>query len=345
MADRRSPYLRDIRTLPKAHLHLHLAGSMRLGTLHELTAAYGITLPPALRGTSVSWAGADRDWSVFQARYDVARNAIRSVDDLYRVVRETAEDDAADGSGWLELQVDPTSYASRFGGPGGVVELLLEACREAAAVTGMGIGLIVASSWARTGEYANALARLAARYAGTGVVGFGISGDERCGRPADFAAACRIAAAAGLIRTPHAGYYTGPEHIRECVEVLGATRIGHGITAVNDQDLLDHLCTHAVALEICPTSYEPMGVLKSVHQLPVTALLDAGVPVAIGADDPLLFGTRLAGQYEILRDVLRLGDEELAALARHSITASAAPAAVQRRLLDGVDRWLRSALN
>ncbi|MGH3802856.1 MAG: adenosine deaminase, partial [Pseudonocardiaceae bacterium] len=268
------------------------------------------------------------------------RDAIRSVDDLRRVVRETAEDDTADGSGWLELQVDPTSYASRFGGPDGVVDVLLEACRDAAAATGVGIGLIVATSWSRSGEHANALARLAARYAGTGVVGFGISGDERCGRPADFAAAGRIATVAGLAIAPHAGYYTGPEHVRECVKVLGATRIGHGITAVHDRSVLDHLAAQAVALEICPTSYEPMGVLESVHQLPITPLLDAGIPVAIGADDPLLFGTRLAGQYEILRDILGLGDDELAVLARYSITASAAPTAVKRRLLAGVDRWL-----
>lgn len=245
-----------------------------------------------------------------------------------------------DGSGWLELQVDPTAYVSRFGGLDGVVDVLLEACRDATAATGMGIGLIVATSWARSGEHASALARLASRYASTGVVGFGISGDERCGRPADFAAACRIALVAGLVSTPHAGYYTGPEHVRECVEVLGATRIGHGITAIHDRSVLDHLAAQAVALEICPTPYEPMGVLASLRQLPITALLDAGVPVAIGADDPLLFGTRLAGQYEILRDVLGVSDEQLAILARHSITASAAPAAVKRRLLAGVDRWL-----
>ncbi|MGH3752445.1 MAG: adenosine deaminase [Pseudonocardiaceae bacterium] len=332
--------MRDIRALPKTHLHLHLTGSMRQSTLQELAAAHQITLPPALRGASVGWSGADRDWSVFQARYDAARSTIRTVDDLRRVVREAAEDEAADGSGWLELQVDPTSYASRFGGPAAVVEVLLEGCRDAAAATGVGIGLIVATSWARSGEHARAVARLAARYAGAGVVGFGISGDERCGRPADFAAACRIAAAADLIRTPHAGYYTGPWHVRECVQLLGATRIGHGITAVHDQCVLDQLAARAVALEICPTSYEPMGVLESVRQLPITALLDAGVPVAIGADDPLLLGTRLAGQYQILRDVLGFGDEQLAVLARHSITAAAAPAAVKRRLLTGVDDWL-----
>ncbi len=332
--------MRDICALPKAHLHLHLTGSMRLTTLQELAAVYQITLPSALRGASVGWAGTDRDWSVFQARYDAARNTIRSVDDLRRVVREAAEDDATDGSGWLELQVDPTSYAARFRGTDGVVEVLLDGCRDATAGTGVGIGLIVATSWARSGEHARALARLAARYAGAGVVGFGISGDERCGRPADFAAACRIAVATDLIRTPHAGYYTGPEHVRECVQLLSATRIGHGITAVHDPCVLDQLAAQAVALEICPTSYEPMGVLESVHQLPITELLDAGVPVAIGADDPLLFGTRLAGQYQILRDVLSVGDEQLAVLARHSITASAAPPAVKRRMLTGVDDWL-----
>ncbi len=332
--------MRDIRALPKAHLHLHLTGSMRLGTVHQFAATYRITLPSALRSTSVDWADTDRDWSVFQRRYDAARNAIRSVDDVRRVVHEAAEDDAADGSGWLELQVDPTSYASRFDGFNGVVEVLLEACRDATAATGVGIGLIVATSWARSGEHARALARVAARYAGSGVVGFGISGDERCGRPTDFVVACRIAATAGLVRTPHAGYYTGPEHVRECVDVLGATRIGHGITAVQDRSVLDHLAARAVALEICPTSYEPMGVLESIHQLPIISLLKAGVPVAIGADDPLLFGTRLAGQYQILRDALGFGDEQLAVLAGQSITASAAPPAIKQRLLTGVDAWL-----
>ena len=332
--------MRDIRALPKAHLHLHLTGSMRLTTLQEFADAYQITLPPALRGGSVGWSDTDRDWSVFQARYDAARSTLRSVDDLRRVIREAAEDDAVDGSGWLELQADPTSYAARFGGVDGVIEVLLDSCRDAAQATGVGIGLIVATSWARSGEHARTLGQLAARYAGAGVVGFGISGDERCGRPADFAAACRIAAAAGLLRTPHAGYYTGPEHVRECVDVLGATRIGHGITAVHDRRVLDQLAAQAVALEICPTSYEPLGVLESVHQLPITALLAAGVPVAIGADDPVLLGTRLAGQYQILRDVLGFDDKQLAVLARHSITASAAPPGVKRRLLTGVDDWL-----
>jgi adenosine deaminase len=83
-----------------------------------------------------------------------------------------------------------------------------------------------------------------------------------------------------------------------------------------------------------------MGVLPSIHQLPITALLDAGVRVAIGADDPLLLGVRLAGQYQLLRDFLSFGDEQLAVLARHSIAASAAPTVVKRRLLAGVDEWL-----
>ncbi|WP_211239833.1 adenosine deaminase family protein [Jiangella gansuensis] len=201
--------------------------------------------------------------------------------------------------------------------------------------------MVVASSWARPGSHASRLARLAARYAGDGVVGFGLSNDERRGRVADFAPAFRIAAEHGLVRTPHAGFFTGAGHVRECVEVLGATRIGHGTSAVADPAVLELLADRQVALEVCPTSYPPFGV-HPLAGVPVGAVLAAGVPVTIGSDDPLLFGVGLAGQYALCRDLLGLSNTELAALARCGIAASGAPGDVKRRLLAGVDAWSAS---
>lgn len=319
--------MRDLRVLPKAQLHLHLTGAMRPATLAELAARHGTPAPPPMPAAVGSWAD-------FQDRYDTARSVLRTREDIGRVVAEAAADDAADGCGWLEIQVDPTAYAPAFGG----IEPALEAVLTAAAAAVVPTGVIVASSWARSGEHATRLARLAAGYAGAGVVGFGLSNDERLGRVADFAPAFRIAADAGLLTTPHSGFYTGPDHVRDCVELLGATRIGHGTAAAEDPATMELLAERGVALEICPTSYPPFGVHR-LAEIPVRRLLDAGVPVAIASDDPLLFGVGLAGQYGICRE-LGMTDDELATVAVASIHRSAAPAAVKNRLLSQVDEWL-----
>src|SRR6266545_1564931 len=103
---------RDVRLLPKAHLHLHFTGSMRHTTLVELAEKHGVRLPDALRH---QWpprlsAADERGWFRFQRLYDIARSVLRTPDDVRRLLREAAEDDAADGSRWLEIQVDPSGY-------------------------------------------------------------------------------------------------------------------------------------------------------------------------------------------------------------------------------------------
>lgn len=319
---------RPLRTLPKTQLHLHLAGAMRPATLRELAEGYGVPVPS-------NDARKLKNWAQFQGLYDAARAVICTPDDITRVLTEAAVDDAADGCGWLEIQVDPTSYAPVIGG----LRETLEAVLAAASKAPIPVGVIVASSWARSGAHAVELARLAAEYADQGVVGFGLSNDERRGQVADFAPAFRIAAEAGLIAVPHSGFYTPAAHVRDCVEHLGATRIGHGTSAADDPATLELLAARRVALEICPTSYPPLGV-HELNEIPVTRLLEAGVPVTLASDDPLLFGVGLAGQYEVARESLGLPDEALAAIARHGIEASAAPDTIKADLRAGVSRWL-----
>ena len=333
--------MRELRALPKAHLHLHLTGSARLGTIRELADQYKISLPPALVNEKFEWDEGGRDWSYFQGRYDAARQTIRSVEDIRRIIREAAEDDVAEGSGWLELQVDPSWYARHLGGVEPAVEVMLDACHDATRATGIGIGLLLAVSWDASPERADHVARVASRYAHRGVVGFGISNDERFGEPDDFISASRIARDAGLLVAPHAGFYADHFHVRRCVELLGARRIGHGITAATSPLTLEILARGRVTMEICPTSYLPLAVLSSLAQLPITTLQRAGIAVALGADDPLIFGTRLVGQYEILRDVHGLNDQALADLARQSVRGSTAPAEIAKRLLTGIDAWLQ----
>ena len=334
--------MRPLAALPKAHLHLHFTGSMRHPTLVSLAGERGVHLPEAL---AAAWpprlSGTDeRGWFRFQRLYDIARSVLRQPADVFRLLAETAQDERADGSGWLEIQVDPSGYAGRFGGLTPTVELVLEAAPAAAAATGVGLGVIVAEHRPRHPLDARTLARLAAQYAGRGVVGFGLSNDERRGNAADFAPAFRLADRAGLLLTPHGGELAGADSVRACLDALHADRVGHGVAAAADRDLTKRLAASGITCEVCPTSNVALGVAAAPADVPLRALLDEGVPVALGADDPLLFGSRLTAQYEIARAVHGLDDAEIAELARMSVRGSTAPPATAARLLAGIDAWL-----
>ncbi len=340
------PHRRDLATLPKAHLHLHLTGSMRRATLVELARARGRGLPGGLSDSAplaAASVAAPGGWFRFQHAYDLARSVLTGARDLDRVLREAAEDARAEGVGWLEVQVDPTGYAHLFGGLVGALEAVVASALAAEAASGVGVGIVVAANRTRHPLEARTLARLAVRGARAHpgrVVGFGLSNDERRGRLADFAPAFAIAGRAGLLRVPHAGELLGAEAVREAVLLCGAERLGHGVRAAEEPEVLRLLARRGVTCEVCPVSNVALGVAGSLAEVPLRVLLEAGVPVALGADDPLLFGAGLVEQYQVARDVHGLDEAALAELARCSVRASAAPPGVRARLLAGIDAWL-----
>ncbi|MBO0842212.1 MAG: adenosine deaminase [Nocardioides sp.] len=334
---------RSITALPKAHLHLHFTGAMRHQTLLELAARDGIRLPEQLvsQWPPVLSAADEKGWFRFQRLYDVARSVLRTEGDIRRLVMEVAEDDVRDGGRWLEIQVDPSGYAARFGGITAFTDLVLSAVKDASGRTGLGIAVIIASNRTRHPMDARTLARLAGQYVGHGVVGFGLSNDERRGRTEDFDHAFRIAERAGLMLMPHGGELRGPEHIRRVLDSLHADRLGHGVRAAEDPALLAEIVEKGVTLEVCPTSNVSLGVYTDLTSVPLPQLLEAGANVALGADDPLLFGSQLAAQYATMRAAHELGDETLATLARMSVTGSTAPDTTKKQLLGEIDEWLR----
>ena len=318
---------------------------MRIDTLLDLAVARGVRLPDALTD---NWpphlhATDERGWFRFQRLYDLARSCVRGEEAMRRVVAEAAADDAAEGSRWLELQVEPSSYAPHVGGLTPALEIVLDAAREASIDSGIGVGIVVAASRIRHPLDARTLARLAARYAGDGpgtVVGFGLSNDERRGATADFAPAFDIARRAGLALVPHGGELLGPTSVQETLGALRPDRLGHGVRSVEDPRVLDEVAEAGVALEVCPGSNLAMGVYATPREVPLLELVGHGIPVALGADDPLLFGSRLVDQYTLARDALGCSDRQLADLARDSLRASRAPEQVRLTALRDVDAWL-----
>ncbi|GAB3071442.1 adenosine deaminase [Pedococcus soli] len=336
---------RPVESLPKAHLHLHFTGSMRVETVRDLAVKHRLHLPDALTS---GWppqlsARDERGWFRFQRLYDAARACVRDESDLRRIVREAARDDAAEGSRWLEIQVDPTSYAPFVGGITPALEIVLDEAAAASREEDTGVAVVVAASRIRHPLDARTLARLATQYAGDGpgtVVGFGLSNDERRGVTAEFAPAFALARRAGLALVPHAGELLGPAAVEATLDAIEPDRLGHGVRCVEEPRVLERVAESGVALEVCPRSNVALGVYSSPEEVPLRAIVEHGIPVALGADDPLLFGSRLAAQYQTAREVLGFSDEELAELARGSLRASRAPAAVRDAALADVDAWL-----
>jgi adenosine deaminase len=156
--------VRDLYSLPKAHLHLHFTGAMRHSTLVDLAATHGVRLPDALEE---DWppklsAADEKGWFRFQRLYDLARSVLRDEADVRRLVLEAAQDEAAEGSGWLEIQVDPSGYGTRFRGITAFTELVLDAARAASTATGVGVAVVIAANRTRDPLDARTLARLAA---------------------------------------------------------------------------------------------------------------------------------------------------------------------------------------
>ena len=327
------PIRRDVRALPKAHLHLHLEAGQRPAMLRELSERYGLPTPETGDGTFATFLRAAR----------VVFTALRTPEDYIRLLREMAEDAAAEGTVWLEPAAWLTqAQAERLGlsHVEAVLELLLDAARQAEAATGVGIGFMLSANRMRPPAEAIALAQLAARYAGRGVVSFRLADDEAHGPAEPFAEAFGIARAAGLISAPHAGEHAGPESVRAALDALGARRIQHGVRSVEDPRLVQRLVEERVCLDVSPTSNVQLSVSPSLQEHPLPVLLQAGVMLSLNADDPVIFGCGLLDEYELARRVFGLDDTMLATIAANSIRASGAPESIRTSALARIDEWL-----
>jgi adenosine deaminase len=315
---------------------------MRHATVLELAEEQGVFLPDALTD---HWppqlsAADEKGWFRFQRLYDVARSVVTTESTVRRLVMEAAEDDAAEGSRWLEIQVDPSGYGQYFGGITPFLELVIDAAAVATRATGAEVRVVVAANRIRHPMDARTLARLAVQYAGRGVVGFGLSNDERRGDPHAFAKPFEIARRAGLVSVPHSGELLGAASVWSAVHELRPDRLGHGVRSAEDPRLLERIADDGITLEVCPRSNVALGVYRELASVPLRTLYDAGAKIALGADDPLLFGSRLLDQYEAARHSHGFTDEALADLARMSISGSTAPADIGQALNAAVDRWL-----
>ena len=252
---------------------------------------------------------------------------------MRRIVREAALDDGAEGSRWLEIQVDPTSYAPFVGGITPALEIVLDEARSVSASAGAAqVGVVVAASRMRHPLEASTLARLAARHAGSGpgaVVGFGLSNDERRGVTEEFAARLRHRAAGRAdARAARRASCWGRRRWPRRSTRSGRSGWGTGCARWRTRGCSSGSCARGWRWRCARCRTCRWGSTTWREDVPLRTLVDAGARVALGADDPLIFGSRLADQYATARVDHGFRDAELAALARG--VAGGQPGAVGR---------------
>ena len=322
---------RNLATLPKGHLHLHLEGGMRPSTLAELAGGYGLPVPEVRSFGS---------FIAFADLYVAACRVLRTADDLARLVDEAVEDAALAGAVWFEPSFYPPHHRDTFGNDEAALDIVLDALQSSARRHGIDAGLMLASDRTQPPAEAVELAHLAVRRADDGIVAFGLANDETLGAAELYADAFTIVRNAGILSTPHAGELCGPDSVIGALDALGADRLQHGVRAVEDPELMKRLADEQICCDVCPTSNVLLSVVDDLSSHPLPRLLAAGVPCSINADDPLLFGPGLLEEYELCRAELGLSDAQLAAVALTSLDHSGAPEGLVVEAAAAINSWL-----
>jgi adenosine deaminase len=327
--------MRDLVSLPKVHLHVHLEGSMRPRTVLELADRYGVDLPEGLREGRYEF----RDFTHFIAEWVAGLRCLRRPEDVRRIAYEFCEDQAADGVRYAEVSFSLPEHSVRSGDWDAPVLAVLDGfangrrdfgivCRPYVDIV-RGVGM----------QLSRMAMESAVRHRDDGVIGIGLGGDER--HPAsDYAYLFRYAVERGLRSLPHAGETAGPESVWSALDDLRANRIGHGIRSLEDPDLVERLRDGRIPLDVCPTSNAMTRVASSIERHPLPAMLEAGLLVTLNADDPSMFHAPLSGEYRLAREVFGMDDEALADLARNAVEASFADPDTKAGLTKEVDVWL-----
>lgn len=300
-----------MRHLPKVELHLHLETSLRLRRLAERRAEDNGRGPAALIADPSRFVGYDRLRRLrYASRAGRVADALYSPENIETITYELLQEAAADGLRYVEVRVGGRRGFTLLG-PRRMLEAMAAARDRAAADFGIRSGFLITIVRERGPEEAEARVRDALNCRSCGVAGVDLAGDEENYPPALFARALALGRDGGLGITAHAGEFAGPSSIWTAIYQLGARRIGHGIRAVEDLALLDHLRDHGITLEICPTSNIRLGLTASLAGHPLRRLIDAGVPVTINSDDPLLLGTNLSREMEHVAQALELSEDQL----------------------------------
>lgn len=328
--------LARLRALPKAEVHVHLEGCFEAGTLEKLAAKSGVPMPRPRERLFEFTGLAD-----FLEFLDWSCSLVQSRDTLAGIAYDFSRRIAASGAGYADAIINPSHWPHWRGRLRDLVEALDDGFRSAEADGLPPVGVCISLLRTQSAASATELVETLVAMHHPRVVALSIDGKEAvAGRTAlRFAEAFRRAGERGLKRTVHAGESSGPEGVRDAIELLGADRIDHGVRAAEDPSLVERLAKLGIPLGICPGSNLALRLYRSMEEHPIDRLRRSGVRVSVNTDDPALLGTTLEAEYARCVDAFGWNGEVIRAVARTSIKASFASVELKRQLDEALDRW------
>lgn len=306
--------------LPKIELHLHLEGAAPPSFIRGLAKEKNVDLSGIFDEKGhYSYT----DFWHFLKVYEAATEVLKSPEDYHRLTLAVLEESAASGVVYSETFLSPDFCGGR---DVGAWREYLHAIREAADLAerrdGITLRGIVTPIRHFGPEKARETAVCAAETAGEWVVGFGLAGDEKLGKPKDFRWSFDAAREAGLRLTCHAGEWGGPDSVRDAIHDLEVERIGHGVRAIEDLSLVDEIAERGTVLEVCPGSNVALGIYPSFRAHPIHRLRERGVKVTVSTDDPPFFHTTMRREYDQLADAFDWDEGVFREIAEVSLAAA-----------------------
>lgn len=317
--------------MPKAELHCHIEGAAEPDLVLAQARKYGVD---ASHTVSTDRGYLWSDFTSFLKAYDFVASLFRTPEDYILLSESHFKKIASQNAIYGEIFASP-DHAARIGcSYTALIQAIAEGIEIAKRDTGIE-GRIVVTGVRHSGvEAVEQAARLTVENPHPLVTGFGMAGDERMGKPGDFARAFDIARDAGLALTVHAGEFGGPESVRDALDHLRVSRIGHGVRAIEDTDLVRRIADEGIVMEVCPASNVVLDVYDSIEDHPFRRLEEAGVTVTLNSDDPPHFHTSLENEYAIASQQFGYSDDELLQFTRNAVNAAFVDGDTRKVLLE-----------
>jgi adenosine deaminase len=320
--------------IPKAELHLHLDGALRPQTVLELAKEGGVPIPTTdVEKLKDFLEATDRTASLVEyiEYFQLPIAVLQSVPALERATYELCEDLSQDNVRYAEIRYGPWLHTQQGLSLTDVIRGVLSGWAQGRKAFGLEGGIIVTALRDMPPAQNLSLAQVAGRFVGEGVIGFDLAGDEAGHPPILHEDAFRMARSLGLNLTIHAGEAAGPESVRQAI-AMGARRLGHGVRAQEDADVMATIRELGIQLDMAPTSNAQTKAVRRLEDHPLRRFYESGIKVTISTDSPTVSSVNMTHEFEIAVRVLGCSRDQVWAMNLQALEGGFADEVTRTRL-------------